>query len=159
MEKNLRLIVIDELGDSYCFEAFRVPEAETLTRDEVEAFKSVLFPVCLLISLPSRGAGTGSKILTFGVRSRRVLTLSLPATSKSATVTKKKPISCFAMISIRRDGAGNTSPKPNTNFLNRGLKKMNNKIKKYNAVIRIHSCTSQIIKERGFVDIDDAEDE
>lgn len=43
MEKNLRLIVIDELGDSYCFEAFRVPEAETLTRDEVEAFKSVLF--------------------------------------------------------------------------------------------------------------------
>lgn len=32
MEKNLRLIVIDELGDSYCFEAFRVPEAETLTR-------------------------------------------------------------------------------------------------------------------------------
>ena len=43
MEKNLRLIVRDELGDSYCFEAFRVPEAETLTRDEVEAFKSVLF--------------------------------------------------------------------------------------------------------------------
>ena len=43
MEKNLRLIVIDELGDSYCFEAFRVPEAETLTRDEVEAFKNVLF--------------------------------------------------------------------------------------------------------------------
>lgn len=43
MEKNLRLIVQDELGDSYCFEAFRVPEAETLTRDEVEAFKSVLF--------------------------------------------------------------------------------------------------------------------
>lgn len=43
MEKNLRLIVIDELGDSYCFEAFRVPEAETLTRDEVEAFKAVLF--------------------------------------------------------------------------------------------------------------------
>lgn len=41
--KNLRLIVQDELGDSYCFEAFRVPEAETLTRDEVEAFKSVLF--------------------------------------------------------------------------------------------------------------------
>lgn len=36
---------------------------------------------------------------------------------------------------------------------------MNNKIKKYNAVIHIHSCTSQIIKERGFVDIDDAEDE
>lgn len=36
---------------------------------------------------------------------------------------------------------------------------MNNKIKKYNAVIRIHSCTSQLIKERGFVDIDDAEDE
>ena len=43
MEKNLRLIVRDELGASYCFEAFRVPEAETLTRDEVEAFKSVLF--------------------------------------------------------------------------------------------------------------------
>lgn len=43
MEKNLRLIVRDELGDSYCFEAFRVPEAEMLTRDEVEAFKSVLF--------------------------------------------------------------------------------------------------------------------
>lgn len=43
MEKNLRLIVRDELGDSYCFEAFRVPEAETLTRDEVEVFKSVLF--------------------------------------------------------------------------------------------------------------------
>lgn len=43
MKKNLRLIVIDELGYSYCFEAFRVPEAETLTRDEVEAFKNVLF--------------------------------------------------------------------------------------------------------------------
>ena len=43
MEKNLRLIVRDELGDAYCFEAFRVPEAEMLTRDEVEAFKSVLF--------------------------------------------------------------------------------------------------------------------
>lgn len=43
MEKNLRLVVRDELDDSYCFEAFRVPEAETLTRDEVEAFKSVLF--------------------------------------------------------------------------------------------------------------------
>lgn len=36
---------------------------------------------------------------------------------------------------------------------------MNNKIKKYNAVIQIYSRTSQIIKERGFVDIDDAEDE
>lgn len=36
---------------------------------------------------------------------------------------------------------------------------MNNKIKKYNVVIQIHSRTSQIIKERGFVDIDDAEDE
>lgn len=36
---------------------------------------------------------------------------------------------------------------------------MNNKIKKYNAVIQIHSRTSQIIKERGFVDIDDAETE
>ena len=36
---------------------------------------------------------------------------------------------------------------------------MKKKKKKYNAVIRIRSCTSQIIKERGFVDIDDAEDE
>ena len=43
MEKNLRLVVRDEMGDPYCFEAFRVPEAETLTRDEVEAFKSALF--------------------------------------------------------------------------------------------------------------------
>ena len=37
MEKNLRLIVIDELGDSYCFEAFRVPEAETLKQARFDA--------------------------------------------------------------------------------------------------------------------------
>lgn len=43
MKKNLKLMVIDELCDSYCLEAFCVPEAETLTRDEVEAFKAVLF--------------------------------------------------------------------------------------------------------------------
>lgn len=36
---------------------------------------------------------------------------------------------------------------------------MKNKIKKYNAVIRIHSRTSQIIRERGFVDINDAKTE
>ena len=36
---------------------------------------------------------------------------------------------------------------------------MNDKIKKYNAVIRIRSDRTGIIKERGFVDIDDAEDE
>ena len=32
-----------------------------------------------------------------------------------------------------------------------------NKIKKYNAVIRIRSNTTGVIKERGFVDIDEAE--
>ena len=36
---------------------------------------------------------------------------------------------------------------------------MDNKIKKYNAVVRIRSNTTGIIKERGFVDIDEAEDE
>lgn len=56
MEKNLRLIVIDELGDSYCFEAFRVPEAETLTRDEVEAFKTVLFSR-VSAGIPSESSG------------------------------------------------------------------------------------------------------
>ena len=35
-------MVIDECNDTYCFKAFCVPEAETLTRDEVEAFKAVL---------------------------------------------------------------------------------------------------------------------
>lgn len=34
-----------------------------------------------------------------------------------------------------------------------------NKIKKYNAVIRVHSNTTGIIKERGFVSIAEAEDE
>lgn len=34
---------------------------------------------------------------------------------------------------------------------------MNEKIKKYNAVIRIRSNKTGIIKERGFVDIDEAE--
>lgn len=43
MNKNLRLIVIDECGDDYCFDSFRVPEAEELTRDEVEAYKAILF--------------------------------------------------------------------------------------------------------------------
>ena len=33
---------------------------------------------------------------------------------------------------------------------------MNEKIKKYNAVIRIHSDKTGIIKERGFTNIDDA---
>lgn len=36
---------------------------------------------------------------------------------------------------------------------------MKNKIKKYNAVVRIRSNTTGVIKERGFVDIDEAEDE
>ena len=36
---------------------------------------------------------------------------------------------------------------------------MNEKIKKYNVVIRIRSDKTGIIKERGFVDIDEAEDE
>ena len=36
---------------------------------------------------------------------------------------------------------------------------MNEKIKKYNVVIRIRSNKTGIIKERGFVDIDEAEDE
>lgn len=35
---------------------------------------------------------------------------------------------------------------------------MNDNTKKYNAVIRIRSNTTGIIKERGFVDIDEAED-
>lgn len=34
---------------------------------------------------------------------------------------------------------------------------MKNKIKKYNAVVRIRSNTTGVIKERGFVDIDEAE--
>lgn len=34
---------------------------------------------------------------------------------------------------------------------------MNNKIKKYNAVVRIRSNITGIIKERGFVSIDEAE--
>ena len=34
---------------------------------------------------------------------------------------------------------------------------MNNKIKKYNAVIRIRSNTTGVIKERGFTSIDEAE--
>lgn len=42
MKKNLRLMVIDECNDTYCFKAFCVPDAETLTRDEIEAFKAVL---------------------------------------------------------------------------------------------------------------------
>ena len=36
---------------------------------------------------------------------------------------------------------------------------MNDNIKKYNVVIRIRSDKTGIIKERGFVDIDEAEDE
>ena len=36
---------------------------------------------------------------------------------------------------------------------------MNEKIKKYNVVIRIRSNKTGIIKERGFVSIDEAEDE
>lgn len=36
---------------------------------------------------------------------------------------------------------------------------MKSKIKKYNAVIRIRSDKTGIIKERGFIDIDDAKDE
>lgn len=36
---------------------------------------------------------------------------------------------------------------------------MKNEIKKINAVIRIRSNKTGIIKERGFVDIDEAEDE
>ena len=36
---------------------------------------------------------------------------------------------------------------------------MNDKIKKYNVVIRIRSDKTGVIKERGFVDIDEAEDE
>lgn len=35
---------------------------------------------------------------------------------------------------------------------------MNNKIKKCNAVVRIRSNTTGIIKERGFTSIDDAEE-
>ena len=42
-KNNLRLIVTDECGDDYCFKAFRIPEAEELTRDEVEAYKAMLF--------------------------------------------------------------------------------------------------------------------
>ena len=38
---NIALIVVDELGDEIVKE-FRIPEAESLTRDEVEAFKAVL---------------------------------------------------------------------------------------------------------------------
>lgn len=36
---------------------------------------------------------------------------------------------------------------------------MNEKIKKYNAVIRVRSNSTQVIKERGFTSIDEAEDE
>lgn len=34
---------------------------------------------------------------------------------------------------------------------------MNEKIKKYNAVIRVRSNSTQVIKERGFTSIDEAE--
>lgn len=42
MKKNLHLIAINELGDPECLASFYLPEAETMTRDEVEAFKTVL---------------------------------------------------------------------------------------------------------------------
>lgn len=59
MKKNLRLMVIDECNDTYCFKAFCVPDAETLTRDEVEAFKAVLLSCATVTrSLATRRCAT-----------------------------------------------------------------------------------------------------
>lgn len=40
-KNNILLVVVDELGEE-AVKGFRIPEAETLTRLEIEAFKSAL---------------------------------------------------------------------------------------------------------------------